>query len=104
VPDPRASGAIIAGNDLLAVDLVATKLMGFDPLKLKMYSCMLGLPSRPFGIQGLDEIQVLSNNADWRDIGDDQWEASLRFQPYPGWVGHMELDRTVNSSREVLAR
>ena len=34
-PDPVAAGVLLAGENLLAVDLVAARLMGFDPLKIR---------------------------------------------------------------------
>ena len=59
-PDPVAAGVILAGENLLAVDLVATRLMGFDPLKLKMYAHLLQNGTFDFGLRKLDDIEIRS--------------------------------------------
>ena len=64
-PEPVRAGVLVAGEDLLAVDAVAARLMGFDPHRLPFYRYLCG--SRYLG-----------------------WGSGLHFQPHPGWVGHVE--------------
>jgi uncharacterized protein (DUF362 family) len=104
VPDPHPSAAVIAGGDLLAVDLVATRLMGFDPLRLKMYSSLLGVSDCDFGIRDMHEIRVCSNNQEWTGMLSDNHDPCLRFRPYPGWIGHIEACESHDEYREVLVQ
>jgi len=101
-PDPVPSGTLAGGENFLAVDLVATRLMGFDPLKLKMYQNLLEDPGFDFGVRGLQDILVLSSNPEWCRCLTDTKSRFLNFNPHPGWLGHMEitLDPTAVSSWE----
>jgi len=40
--DPIESGVLLAGDNFLAVDIVGSRLMGFDPKKIKMFDYALG--------------------------------------------------------------
>ncbi len=88
-PDPKPCGTLLAGDDLIAVDLVGTRLMGFDPLKLKIYRHLLENPR--FGIQSLEDIQVVCDHAPWRECLSNSTDTFLNFRPYPGWLGHIEI-------------
>ncbi len=89
-PDPKPSACLLAGENPLAVDLVATRLMGFDPMSLKIYSQALGNEEYDFGFRRLDEIVVLSDDPSVRRCLVDQESRFLDFKPHPGWVGHIE--------------
>ena len=41
LPDPKASGVLLGGENFLSVDLVSARLMGFDLNKLKVYEYLL---------------------------------------------------------------
>ncbi len=89
LPDPKYSGVLIGGENLLAVDLAATRLMGFDPYKLKMFT-MLDT-GYDFGPRRLEEIDIKS---DWEEISKDfagKGNRFLSFKPHPGWIGHIEI-------------
>jgi len=91
-PEPVAAGVLIGGENLLAVDLVATRLMGFDPLKLRMYLYVLENRRFDLGVRLLNDVQVLSEREDWRACLSDESSRFLNFKPHPGWVGHVEMD------------
>ncbi|MBZ5723970.1 MAG: DUF362 domain-containing protein [Acidobacteriia bacterium] len=90
-PDPVASGVLLGGENLLAVDLVATRLMGFDPLKLKTYQGLLANREFDFGVHGLQDIQVASDDPSWTRCLTDPSSRFLGFRPHPGWAGHLEV-------------
>lgn len=90
-PDPVRSGVLLAGQNYLAVDLVATRLMGFDPMKVKVLSTTLAHPDFDFGVRRLDEIEVLTNVPAWADCLGNPHDAFLNFAPHPGWAGHLEI-------------
>jgi hypothetical protein len=97
-PDPRPSGVLLAGENPLAVDLVATRLMGFDPLNLKMYMRVLADPHHHFGLRSAREIEVVAGDAALRDCMIDTSSSFLDFRPHPGWVGHIEIGAKGDSS------
>jgi uncharacterized protein (DUF362 family) len=90
-PDPVPAGVLIAGENLLAVDLVAVRLMGFDPLKLRLYQSLVADPDYDFGVHCLDDIQVISQDPLWATCLTDTSNRFLDFVPHPGWVGHVEI-------------
>ena len=94
VPDPKASGVLLAGENLLATDLVAARLMGFDPMKMRMYSFLLKECDRDYGIRTLDEIEVVASLPEWSGCLADRSSRYLDFKPHPGWIGHVEMEPT----------
>lgn len=88
-PDARAAGCMVIGDNLLAVDLVATRAMGFDFRKLKQFTSLLDDSAR-FGFRDADEIEVRSSDAELRAMFASR-SAVLGFAPHPGWVGHVEI-------------
>jgi uncharacterized protein (DUF362 family) len=90
-PDPKSSGILLAGENLIAVDLVASRLMGFDPLKMRLYKYLLTNMACNFGIHSLQEITVVSTKSSWVNCLNDYEEHFLDFTPHPGWVGHLEI-------------
>jgi len=92
-PDPKPSGVLVAGENPLAVDLVATRLMGFDVRKLKVYSNLLADKHHNFGVRNAQEIDVVTSRDDWKDCVTDSASAFLNYRPHPGWVNQMEVAR-----------
>jgi hypothetical protein len=90
-PDPVPAGVLVGGANFLAVDLVATRLMGFDPLKVRMYRELLVDPEFDFGVRTLDEIEVVSNEPSWVNCLQNRTNRFLDFKPHPGWIGHLEI-------------
>lgn len=90
-PDAVPAGVLIGGENLLAVDLVATRLMGFDPLKVKMHQVLLAEREFDLGVNDLADVHVTSNNPDWTDCLINLESRFLNFRPHPGWVGHLEV-------------
>lgn len=88
VPVPRKVGIILAGYNCLAVDIVATGLMGFDYRKIPIVYKLLEATSLPLFKK--DHLKLRSNVDRWRMMPD--YENSLRFNPAPGWKGHIEFE------------
>lgn len=91
IPDAVPAGTLVAGENLLAVDIVATRLMGFDPLKMRMYREMLQDQSFDFGVHNFDDIEVLCDEPGWQNCLYDPANHFLNFRPHPGWIGHLEI-------------
>jgi len=94
VPDPNPAGVLLAGENLLAADIVATRLMGFDPMKMRMYSFLLKESDEDYGIHSLDEIEVVASQPEWTGCLADHTSKFLHFEPHPGWIGHVEMKPT----------
>ncbi len=85
-PDAKRAGLIAAGFNLLAVDIVGARLMGFDWRKLKWIQHLLN--DGCWGHE--DEIQVVSGNTAFREAL-SSGERLLDFKPHPGWRDYIEV-------------
>jgi len=88
-PDARPEGVILAGDNYLAVDAAAARLMGFDPRRLAWMRDLLGRPGAPFGVADLGSIEIRSDVDGWNALFSSA-SPGLKFRPHPGWVGHIE--------------
>ena len=91
-PDPKPCGVIIAGMHPVAVDCVATQLMGFEWQKLKLLRQSFSMRDLSFVPFSPEAIQVVSNHAPWRGTL-EQMEDTFEFRPHFGWVGAIENRR-----------
>jgi uncharacterized protein (DUF362 family) len=89
VPDTKQAGILIGGSNLLAVDLVAARLMGFDPSKIKQFA-MLDLKYN-LGPKDPSTIQVRSNVETFESPFSKNGNRFLAFTPHPGWAGKIEI-------------
>ena len=91
VPDPVHSRILIGGENFLAVDIVATRLMGFDPRKVRIYNYLLANKEFDFEISSYEDVQISSTNPEWIACLHDQTSEFLGFTPHFGWIGHLEI-------------
>jgi uncharacterized protein (DUF362 family) len=83
-------GCLVAGEDIFAVDMVATRLMGFDARVLKQFS---GRPEE-------DRLEAVRAIVDGHVIDGDELfdpfdrDPRLDFKPHPGWAGQIEVARS----------
>jgi len=88
-PDGKRSGLIVAGFNPCAVDLVCTRLMGFDYKKIEMLRYILDYPEL-FKVS-LRKIRVFSKR-DFSDLFDEENKNKyFNFEPHPGWKGFIEV-------------
>ncbi len=93
-PNDVPLGAVIAGADPVAVDLVAVRLMGFDEQKLaKLRGPMEDAGPRITAVRRAEDVRVgevargASQVAD-RSLDEIAWERT--FVAHAGWIGHVE--------------
>ena len=101
LPTPKACGALLAGFNPLAVDICATRLMGFDYRLFAQFERGLMLrkyPIMPFDIQS---IRCLSNVSEWCDIL-NKAGSMLQFKPASGWDGRIEVDATCDGQARTV--
>lgn len=82
-PTPKPCGVLLAGSQPVVVDLVGTRLMGFDPDKVPMIREGFKRHWRLRPAVSPEDVQVISN-LEHRD-------GVFDFEPCAGWRGHIEL-------------
>ncbi len=95
-PDPNPAGVLLAGENFLAVDIVGARLMGFDPMKVKVFSHLLEQTEFDLGVQRYEDIEVKCDDAAWRSCLANKTDDFLAFKPYPGWAGFLEINHQGN--------
>ncbi|MFZ1682958.1 MAG: DUF362 domain-containing protein [Candidatus Zixiibacteriota bacterium] len=90
-------GALVVGENLHAADMVATRLMGFDARTLKQFA----IGDKPFDAEAISVIRdgISLSGREFFDPFDRQ--PHLAFRPHPGWIGHIEMDRVSETSRQM---
>jgi hypothetical protein len=81
-PDPVPSEVLVGGIDLVATDIVATRIMGFDPYKIPIYN---------FFLKNYPDIKVLCGDRTWASCLSNKTSSFLNFKPHLGWLGHIEI-------------
>jgi len=85
-PRIRREGIMLAGSNWLAVDLCATRLMGFDYDKIPMLKRALSLSRWQLMDFGVDQIKLLTNEKAFKNAFIDREGRYLDFMPSPGWM------------------
>jgi uncharacterized protein (DUF362 family) len=88
-PDAFPSHVIIAGFNPLAVDWVATALMGFDPSRIPMYANAVRQMREWVPDFNLSRLKVHSNLANYEQVL-ARTEPVFQFASAPGWRGKIE--------------
>lgn len=93
-PDPVPAGCVIGGMTPLAVDLVATRLMGFDPARLRQFRTAVGVSE--LGVTRLADMRLCRAGEDpvpGSSVFGAGWRSPLpAFRPHPGWAGQVEME------------
>jgi uncharacterized protein (DUF362 family) len=90
---PKSAGVVMAGDDPLAIDIVAASLMGFDWRRIRMLAGIAGAsPSCRYAaaIEDATDIRLLSNIPAWRSL-EGLIENALAFHPPSGWREFVEM-------------
>jgi uncharacterized protein (DUF362 family) len=90
---PKPAGIVMVGLDPLAIDIVATALMGFDWRKVAMLREAANPAKRaPYSnFRGREsEMHIMSNDRRWQSLSTIR-ENSLNFCPSAGWRNHIEV-------------
>lgn len=86
---PFQAGALVAGENILAVDSVAAAVMGFDYRKIKMLANAWQDRDPALAAFQPDEITIISNHAPVQGLSTCRF---YHMAPHSGWKGHIELD------------
>lgn len=92
-PDPASAGLLVFGTNPVAVDLVTSWLMGFDPEKIPIIRNAFKCEQYPLADFDPGTIAVTSNRDDWCGTCIDiPTSATLEFDPHFGWEDHVEIE------------
>lgn len=97
-PDPKPAGLLAAGENLLAVDLVVARLMGFDRHRMRQFS-ILEDRHFDFGIRRIEDVAVVSDDAALCGCLSNANDRYLAFAAHPGWQGHLEVDNCLEEEK-----
>ena len=87
---PKKTGVVIAGDDPVLVELIGTRLMGFDENKIKTIT-NVSKAAYSFGSANLSDVTIASNKEKWKQLLTTPKSVAFTFIPAPGWQGHIEL-------------
>jgi uncharacterized protein (DUF362 family) len=90
LPSPKVSGVLLAGFNPLAVDICATRLMGFDYRSFAQFERGLKLKKYPIMPYDVRVIRCVSNLPEWCNILQKDG-SMLQFKPATGWKGEIEI-------------
>jgi uncharacterized protein (DUF362 family) len=101
LPTPKPCGVLLAGFNPLAVDICATRLMGFDYRLFAQFERGLKLRKYPIMPFDIHSIRCLSNVSEWCDIL-NKGGSMLQFKPASGWDGRIEVDATCDGQSRAV--
>jgi uncharacterized protein (DUF362 family) len=89
-PEPKKCGVLVAGYNPVEIDLVCSRIMGFDYRKIPTFKYTMN--SRKYKLFGGDpsEIRIFSDVCDSFNKIYDTYNCCL--VPPKGWVGHIEYE------------
>lgn len=90
-PDPKSAGVILASQNIISSDIVATRLMGLDYKKLKIFQNVLNQDKFDFGIKKVEDIPVYAEEEKLKNCLHDNKDPLFNFKPHPGWKNHIEI-------------
>lgn len=89
-PSPKSCGLIIGGFNSVAIDLVASGIMGFDYQKIPTLKYALRSKKYKLFNGNLEEINILLNNKKM-NIEELRRGFNFKFIPSQKWKGHIEF-------------
>jgi uncharacterized protein (DUF362 family) len=101
-PKAYPSGVVVAGFNPLAVDWVATRLMGFDPARIPLYVNALNQMREWVAGFDIEQCRVKTTSREWEDVLESR-EAIFKFRAPQGWRGTVERYDAVNDPSEPAA-
>lgn len=94
--EPKETGLIIGGDDPVGVDIVASRIMGFDWKKLPVIKNAVGNTKiTKISNHDIQNIMIISSEKKWNgscfgEFAEGEFE---QYKPHFGWLGHIEWER-----------
>ena len=91
-PSPKSCGVIVGGYNPIAVDLVGTRLMGFNPERMSVFNGLSTIPQdHPLQPVEYDDILITSNHDEWNRNIFKSTDRFLALSPHSGWKDYLEV-------------
>jgi hypothetical protein len=65
--------------------------MGFDPLKIKMFTSLMNENDWDYGVKEFSDIEIKTSVEEWKNCLTDRENKFLDYKPYPGWIDFIEI-------------
>ena len=106
-PSDRPLGAVLAATDPVALDLVALRLMGFDPRRVaKVREALRDAGPRLSDARSAADVQLFEASARSFEVSPRSLDSLVTGRPFvahPGWRGHIEGEAQGSRRREARA-
>ncbi len=99
IPEPARCGLLVAGHSPVEVDLVCSRIMGFDYTKMPVFRHVMSDHRYPLYRGEPGQIEIA---ADGCHTFDDVYDAfNCNLEPPAGWKGHIELESALRKRATV---
>ena len=88
-PSPKNCGLLVAGHNPVLVDLVCSKIMGFDYKKIPQFKYAMKKSKYALFAENFENIEIAAEGC--KSIEDARQLYGENFVPSRGWLGHIEL-------------
>jgi uncharacterized protein (DUF362 family) len=84
---------ILLGDNAFAIDLLVSRLMGFDFRKMDTFTALARVNEHPVFSDTVDDVDVVSNlHSQPVPLADIRQHLAFTFVPASGWLGAIELE------------
>lgn len=90
-PSSKKCGVLIGGFNEFFVDIIATRLMGFNPMRVPKFSNIPRAVLNKLDIYGFSNIRCVSNNKAWDRFLSDIKGRCLALTPHFRWRNYLEI-------------
>jgi uncharacterized protein (DUF362 family) len=90
IPTPKHAGLLLAGYNPVEIDLVCSRIMGFDYRKMPVFTHAMGSKKYPLFSGRPEDIEIASEGCSKFDQVYSAYNCS--FKPADGWAGHIEYE------------
>lgn len=101
IPEPKKCGVLVAGGSPVEVDLVCSRIMGFDYRKMPAFRYAMQAHKYPLYDGKPESIEITSQLCDTFDGVFQAYNCS--FEPAAGWKGFIEYDGKESSPGQIKA-
>lgn len=101
-PDDYPAGVVLAGSNPLAVDWLATQLMGFLPAQIALYRNGIEQMREWFAEFSVEKIGVRANIAEWQQQLQNGGSI-FHFRAAAGWQGKIEQNKNQSETSQPAA-
>ncbi|HEY3421541.1 MAG TPA: DUF362 domain-containing protein [Methanocellaceae archaeon] len=99
IPVPKKAGLLVAGFNPVEIDLVCSRIMGFDHRKMPVFKHAMGSKKYPFFTGRPEDIEIVSEKC---STFEEVFEAyNSHFIPPDGWVGHIEYEAQPSAAPSI---